>query len=472
MQSDEAQQLTITDAVQSDEAQQLTIADAVQSDEAQQLTITDAVQSDEAQQLTIADAVQSDEAQQLTIADEPEDQLKRKFEDDSSEEESKKTPAADSSDEDGPAEKKKKFIPVCTHTAIRSLTSALSHLGDDPGKSKLAKLLNANPDEQMEHTMQFVNNTACAGGWHLTKIRSLEEVASFDPLTACPDGSVLLMYLKQTDKTAAFIHSVAISNGFIFDTNHAPLPLNPESLTAINYAGIIQASVLTPKTKIAEAMLKRKRSKELESFPTAEEEANSTASETDADGDSRKRKRKSGSIKRTVKKIETAEGGYMAHTLCQLLPAFGVTVSEEEVGSILPSASSHFTSAEAFVQKHGLELARVTSRFMIKGGIELALLNAVGHFVIQVRITNDNNDKNPELQCVAYDGKTLCDKVIDDSHRASTENARKLIATIREGLQVRIINVYELRRTEKKQAEKATDDDPTLVASHEHLADL
>ena len=59
----------------------------------------------ETQRLTIADAVQSDEAQQLTIADEPEDQLKRKFEDDSSEDESKKTPAADSSDEDGPAKK-------------------------------------------------------------------------------------------------------------------------------------------------------------------------------------------------------------------------------------------------------------------------------------------------------------------------------------------------------------------------------
>ena len=79
-----------------DEAQRLTIADAVRSDEAQQLTIADAVRSDEAQ---IADAVRSDEAQQLTIADEP----------DSSEDESKKTPAADSSDEDGPA-KKKKFI--------------------------------------------------------------------------------------------------------------------------------------------------------------------------------------------------------------------------------------------------------------------------------------------------------------------------------------------------------------------------
>ena len=49
--------------------------------------------------------MRSDEAQQLTIADEPEDQLKRKFEDDSSEDESKKTPAADSSDEDGPAKK-------------------------------------------------------------------------------------------------------------------------------------------------------------------------------------------------------------------------------------------------------------------------------------------------------------------------------------------------------------------------------
>ena len=235
----------------------------------------------------------------------------------SSEDESKKTPAADSSDEDGPAKKFK--IPVCTHTAISSLTSALSHLGNSD-ESKLAKLLNA-PVEQMERTMQFVNSTARSGGWHLTTIKSLEEGASFDPLTACPDGSVLLMYLKQADKTASFIHSVAIANGFIFDTNHAPLPLNPESLTAINYAGIIQASVLTPKAKIAKAMLKRKRSKELDSFPTAEEEASSAASaasDTDADGGPRKRKRKSGGQKRGAKAAKTAEGGYMAHALCQL----------------------------------------------------------------------------------------------------------------------------------------------------------
>ena len=79
--------------------------------------------------------------------------------------------------------------------------------------------------------------------------------------------------------------------------------------------------------------------------------------------------------------------------------------------------------------------------------------------------------KEPKLQCVAYDGKTLCDKVIDDSDRASPENSRKPFASLHPGLQVRITNVYELRRNEK-QAEKATDGDPTLVAPHEHLADL
>ena len=90
---------------------------------------------------------------------------------------------------------------------------------------------------------------------------------------------------------------------------------------------------------------------------------------------------------------------------------------------------------------------------MMKGGPALALLNAKGHFVAQLRITKENNDKNPNLQCVAYDGKALCDKLIDDSDRASAENARKPFASLHPGLKVLITNVYELRRTEK-QAEK------------------
>ena len=201
-----------------------------------------------------------------------------------------------------------------------------------------------------------------------------------------------------------------------------------------------------------EDQLKRKNMFEDDS---SEEESKKTpaADSSDEDGPAKK-KQKCGRAKRAAKAAKTAEGGNMPHALCQLLPAFGVDVSEEEVCSILPSASSHFTSADEFVQKYGLELARVTGRFMVKGGPELALLNAKGNFVVQLSITDDKNGKK-DLHCVAYDGETLCDKVIDDSHRASTENARKLIDSLREG---RIANVYELRRNEK-QAEKATDED-------------
>ena len=42
--------------------------------------------------------------------------------------------------------------------------------------------------------------------------------------------------------------------------------------------------------------------------------------------------------------------------------------------------NTHFDAADAFVRKHGLELARVTPRFMVKGGPALALLNTNGHF--------------------------------------------------------------------------------------------
>ena len=84
------------------------------------------------------------------------------------------------------------------------------------------------------------------------------EVASFDPLTACPDGSLLVMHLKETD--GAEDHAVCVSLSYIFDSNRSrALPLSQEGLDAINFAGVVSATILTPKKKIADALSKKRK---------------------------------------------------------------------------------------------------------------------------------------------------------------------------------------------------------------------
>ena len=111
--------------------------------------------------------------------------------------------------------------------------------------------------EQVERQMEELRSTADAIGWKPTVIKSVEDLAAFDPLTACPDGSALVMHLKETDGSAD--HAVAIARGFIFDANrpHA-LPLTTASLEVLKYEGIVSATLLTPSPKIAKA-LERKR---------------------------------------------------------------------------------------------------------------------------------------------------------------------------------------------------------------------
>ena len=111
--------------------------------------------------------------------------------------------------------------------------------------------------------MEEVRKTADVIGWKPKVLSSVEEVAAFDPLTACPDGSVLVMHIKQTDGAAD--HAVAIAIGFIFDANRShALPLSAAGLAALGYAGIVSATILTPKKAIAAALekVRRKRKRE------------------------------------------------------------------------------------------------------------------------------------------------------------------------------------------------------------------
>ena len=85
------------------------------------------------------------------------------------------------------------------------------------------------------------------------------------------------------------------------------------------------------------------------------------------------------------------------------------------------------------------------------GGLAYQLLQRVaGNFVVQLRVTYDSSDSTPDLHCVAYDGLTIKDnnkytkvKILEESDR-TVEGSRSVFDSILPGLQVRVINIYEL----------------------------
>ena len=196
----------------------------------------------------------------------------------------------------------------------------------------------------------------------------------------------------------------------------------------------------------------------------------------------RKRKKASGAQrakKKAGKKAEEEDGGFtdkgrvafkaeggvlvtggkrtcLPDALHMLLLSLSIPVDVEEVRTIMPAdpnENTRFMAADNFVSQFGLTLQRVTSRFMsAKGGVALALLQASGYFVVQLRITAGKNDKDPDLHCVAYDGATVRDnyqwskvKDLDEGDRASPASARKVFNSLfHRDLEVRIKNVYEL----------------------------
>ena len=142
----------------------------------------------------------------------------------------------------------------------------------------------------------------------------------------------------------------------------------------------------------------------------------------------------------------------LADALFHLLEDRGVAVGLEEVRSIAPAhEDAKFSAAHTLVSRYGLSLTRVTRRFMLKGGAELALLRATGWFVVQLRITHDKHDRAPDLHCVAYNGAVIKDnhmyskvKVLEASDRATQQAARDVFGSLHKGLRVQVTNVYEL----------------------------
>ena len=195
-----------------------------------------------------------------------------------------------------------------------------------------------------------------------------------------------------------------------------------------------------------------------------------------------KRKRKSGGRRQAAKAAKCAEaeeGGYtdkgravyrndggvlvtgdkrtcVADAVSHLLPSFAIEVHVDTVRTMMSDdldQDTKFVEADKCVRQFGLTLQRVTQRFMVKGGPELALLKSTGLFVVQLAIALDKDDKKPDKHCVAYDGATVRDnykyakvKEIDSTDRASPEAARAVINSLFKNMQVRIKNVYELVR--------------------------
>ena len=141
--------------------------------------------------------------------------------------------------------------------------------------------------------------------------------------------------------------------------------------------------------------------------------------------------------------------------LTHLLLGRGHTVEPEDVRTIMPAdpdQNTKFEVANKYVARFGLRLDRVTKEFQVKGGSPYhLLLRTTGSFIIQLRVTTGNDDPNPDLHCVAFDGSYIKDnykytkvKEIEESDRTQ-ENARLVFDSLFPGLEVRVKNVYELR---------------------------
>jgi hypothetical protein len=128
-----------------------------------------------------------------------------------------------------------------------------------------------------------------------------------------------------------------------------------------------------------------------------------------------------------------------------------ITVTNDQVRSFMASdGNTPFSDAMTYVRQYGYELKRVTQSFILKGGRELAILNAKGLYLIQMGLSDDTD--TPNLHCIAYNGTTLRDndrytkvKKLDATDRSSTENARAVFRSLFLGaLDVSIHNIYQL----------------------------
>ena len=95
----------------------------------------------------------------------------------------------------------------------------------------------------------------------------------------------------------------------------------------------------------------------------------------------------------------------------------------------------------------GWSLPRVSREFLsVPGGPELAVLRETGRrLVLQLALTYNNADKNPDLHCVAYDGTAVKDnnqhskvKEVIASDRSDPASALAVLQSLFKGLKVHV----------------------------------
>ena len=180
----------------------------------------------------------------------------------------------------------------------------------------------------------------------------------------------------------------------------------------------------------------------------------------------KKRKKKGGYVDR-ARRVFKDHGGALAtgtkrtcvaDALWVLLNELECTVALEDVRSSImpedPDENTLFDAAGDFAATLGFKLACVSKEFQqTKGGYAFHLLSRDhASFLVQLRVTTGPTDPEPDLHVVAYDGKTVRDnnkytkvKILEPCDRTK-EGARLVFDSLFEGLEVRIKNIYELRK--------------------------
>lgn len=107
--------------------------------------------------------------------------------------------------------------------------------------------------------------------------------------------------------------------------------------------------------------------------------------------------------------------------------------------------NTKFDSIVSALQPFGYALPSVSERFNATGGPELALLKqTTGLYVVQLTITYGNDDPEPDLHCVAFNGQVVQDNsghanafaTVESSDLASPGAAREVFSSLYPGLKV------------------------------------
>jgi hypothetical protein len=180
----------------------------------------------------------------------------------------------------------------------------------------------------------------------------------------------------------------------------------------------------------------------------------------------RRQKRKGGFTNKTTReqraqRIAGTSRSCLPDAVGHLVPALAESTARGAMLACIPEdgapdMNTKFDSIASALQPFGYALPSVSERFNATGGPELALLKqTTGLYVVQLAITYGNDDPEPDLHCVAFDGQVVQDNsghanafaTVESSDRASPGAAREVFNSLYPGLKAMVSQVYELVAT-------------------------